>query len=111
MTRTYLAAALCPDARLVDALRAKLPPQYVDLRIIGKLLAYDDTTRPCECDILAALRYLEDRAEVERRNGKGWRLAPKIAKPEPWLEDYLYIGAPDLAPQQLSLPGVTQCQS
>lgn len=65
---------LCrPDARVVDLLRERLSPQYMKLDEIQRMLALDDHTKLDVCELLTALKYLEDRGEVQRTSGRGWR--------------------------------------
>ncbi len=69
----YLDATCKPDARLVDALRLSLSANYSRLDAIRGQLTYADGTQPCEFETLGALRYLEERGEVLRESGRGWR--------------------------------------
>jgi hypothetical protein len=64
--------SLVPDARLVRALEAKLPLQPLPLEDICRLLAYSETRRPMDCDVLRALIDLEERGLARRVRRKGW---------------------------------------
>lgn len=72
MPKYAVQPALIPDARLVRQLELMLPMQPIDLPAICKLLAYDETTRPTESNVLRALMDLEERGLAKRITGKGW---------------------------------------
>lgn len=72
MTAPGVRMSCCPHAEVVDDLRDKLPPQYMKLEEIARMLAIDEHTILAPCELLAALTYLEKRGEVDRKPFKGW---------------------------------------
>ena len=66
--------ALRAHPEIVDELRSKLPPTYLKLPEVRRLLAISETTMLDDSETLAALVYLESRGEVRRANRRGWKL-------------------------------------
>jgi hypothetical protein len=72
MPKHAIQPSLIPDARIVRMLEVQLPAQPIKIDAICRLLAYDDTTRPTESDVLRALQDLEERGMAKRVPGQGW---------------------------------------
>ncbi len=79
--RPLIRPSMRPNAFVVDDLRDKLPPTCLKMPEIRRLLALSETTLLDEAEILAGLLYLEQRGEVARATGRGWKLSNLNSSP------------------------------